>query len=103
MFAIIETGGKQYKVEMGQTVEIEKLDLEVGKEVIFDKVLLVGDDKSTNVGTPYVMGSKVAGNVVDQGKGDKITVFKMKPKKRYMKKQGHRQLFTAVEITKISV
>ena len=102
MFAIIETGGKQYKVEKGQTVEIEKLDLEVGKKVIFDKVLLVGDDESTNVGTPYVTGSVVSGKVIEQGKGDKITVFKMKPKKRYMKKQGHRQKFTAVEITTIT-
>ena len=91
MFAIIETGGKQYKVEKGQFVEIEKLDLEAGKEVVFDKVLLVGDDNSTNVGTPYVMGSKVSGKVVEHGKGDKIKVFKMKPKKRYQKTQGHRQ------------
>jgi len=101
MFAIIETGGKQYKVEVGQVVEIEKLDLDEGKKVVFDKVLLVGDDKETKVGTPFVMGSTVEGKVVEHGKADKITVFKMKPKKRYMKKQGHRQTFTAVEITTV--
>lgn len=101
MFAIIETGGKQYKVEKGTTLEIEKLTEETGKTITFEQVLLISDDKATKVGKPYVSGAKVTGKILDQTRGDKIIVFKKKPKKRYEKKQGHRQDITVVEITDI--
>ncbi len=101
MFAVIETGGKQYKVEKGTQLEIEKLDEEAGKTITFDKVLLTSDDKTTKVGTPLVSGAKVTGKVLEQKRGEKIVVFKKKAKKRYEKKQGHRQELTVVEITEV--
>lgn len=101
MYAIIEACGKQYKVVEGDTVFFEKLDTEEGKKVTFDKVILVSDDKKVQVGNPYVKGVKVEGKVVSHGKGKKIIVFKMKPKKNERKKQGHRQPYTKVEITAI--
>ncbi len=101
MYAIIEACGKQYKVEKGSIVYFEKLDAEKGKKVTFDKVLLVSD-KETKIGTPYVDGIKVEGKIVDHVKGEKIKVFKYKPKKDYRKTIGHRQNYTKVEITNIS-
>ncbi|MGP4071390.1 50S ribosomal protein L21 [Piscibacillus sp. B03] len=101
MYAIIETGGKQIKVEEGQSVFIEKLDAEAGEEVTFDKVLFVGGD-NVKVGSPLVDGATVTGKVDKQGKGRKITVFKYKPKKNYKRKQGHRQPYTKVTIEKIN-
>ena len=101
MYAIIEACGKQYKVVEGDVVFFEKLDVEEGKKVTFDKVMLVSDDKEVKVGNPYVKGVKVEGKVVSHGKGKKIIVFKMKPKKNERKKQGHRQPYTKVEITAI--
>lgn len=101
MFAIIETGGKQHKVENGTILEIEKLLEDKGKTVTFDKVLLISDGASTKIGTPFLEGASVTGKVVNQTKGDKIIVFKKKAKKRYERKQGHRQCITVVEITEI--
>jgi large subunit ribosomal protein L21 len=101
MLAVIETGGKQYKVEKGTVLEIEKLPEEAGKTVTFDQVLLVSDGKTNKVGTPFVAGAKVTGKVLDQTKADKIIVFKKKPKKRYERTQGHRQQLTVVEITEV--
>ena len=101
MYAIIESCGKQYKVAEGDVVFFEKLDVEEGKKVTFDKVVLVSDDKKVEVGVPYVKGIKVEGKVVSHGKGKKIIVFKMKAKKNYRRKQGHRQPYTKVEITGI--
>ena len=103
MYAIIEACGKQYKVLEGDTVFFEKLDAEVGQNVSFDKVILVSDNKEVKVGDPYVKGMKVEGKVISHGKGKKIIVFKMKPKKNERKKQGHRQPFTKVEITSIKL
>ena len=103
MYALIETCGKQYKVEKGEKVFFEKLDVEEGKKVVFDKVILVSDDKEIQVGTPYVKGVKVEGKVVKHGKAKKILVFKMKAKKNERKKQGHRQPYTQVEITSIKL
>ena len=100
MYAIIESCGKQYKVAEGDVVFFEKLDAEEGKKVTFDKVVLVSDEK-VQVGNPYVKGVKVEGKVVAHGKGKKIIVFKMKAKKNYRRKQGHRQPYTKVEITAI--
>lgn len=101
MYAIIEACGKQYKVVEGDVVFFEKLDTEEGKKVTFDKVMLVSDDNKVQIGNPYVKGVKVEGKVISHGKGKKIIVFKMKPKKNERKKQGHRQPYTKVEITAI--
>ena len=101
MYAVIEACGKQYKVVEKDVVFFEKLDAEEGKKVTFDKVMLVSDNGKVQVGNPYVKGVKVEGKVVSHGKGKKIIVFKMKPKKNERKKQGHRQPYTKVEITAI--
>ena len=103
MHAIIETGGKQYKVAEGDTLFIEKLPVEAGEAVTFDKVLAVIDGENVTVGTPVVEGAKVEATVDKNGKGKKIVVFKYKPKKGYRRKQGHRQPYTKVTIGKISV
>ena len=100
--AIIKTGAKQYKVAQGDLIEVEKIDGEQGKNIIFNDVLFVGDEKEAAVGMPVVKGAKVEGKIIEQKKGDKVTGIKHKAKKRYMKKMGHRQLLTKVEITKIS-
>lgn len=102
MYAVIESCGKQYKVAEGDVVFFEKLDVEEGKKVSFDKVVLVSEEGKVQVGSPYVKGAKVEGKVVAHGKGKKIIVFKMKPKKNYRRKQGHRQPYTKVEITSIN-
>lgn len=100
MYAIIETGGKQYKVTEGEKIRVEKLDAEVDSTVVIDKVLLVGGD-TVKVGTPTVEGAKVEAKVVRQGKAKKVIVYKYKPKTGYHKKNGHRQLFTELRITSI--
>lgn len=100
MFAIIETGGKQYKVKAGDEVLVEKLDAEVGQTVEFD-ALYVENEGQISVGTPVVEGVKVKAEVVEHGKGKKIVVFKYKPKKRQKTKQGHRQPYTKLRITNI--
>ena len=101
MYAIIESCGKQYKVAQGDIVFFEKLETEEGKKVTFDKVILVSEEGKVQVGNPYVKGVKVEGKVVSHGKAKKIIVFKMKAKKNYRRKQGHRQPYTKVEITGI--
>ena len=103
MYAIIESCGKQYKVAEGDVVFFEKLDAEEGKQVTFDKVVLVSDDGKVQVGNPYVKSVKVEGKVVSHGKAKKILVYKMKPKKNYRRMQGHRQPYTKVEITSIKL
>ena len=100
MYAIIATGGKQYRVSEGDVLYIEKIDAEVDSTVSFD-ALLVENEGDVKVGTPVVEGVKVEGKVVAQGRGEKIIVFKYKAKKNYRRKQGHRQPYTKVEITKI--
>ena len=101
MFAVIETGGKQYKVNEGDVIFVEKLDVNEGDSVTFDKVLAVGEGAELKVGAPYVEGATVAGTVEKNGKQKKVIVYKMKPKKGYRRTQGHRQPYTKVEITKI--
>ena len=103
MHAIIETGGKQYKVAQGDTLFIEKLPQEAGETVTFDKVLAILDGDNATIGAPVVEGAKVEASIVKNGKGKKILVFKYKPKKGYRKRQGHRQPYTKVTIGKISV
>ncbi|MDV6377214.1 50S ribosomal protein L21 [Sporosarcina sp. GW1-11] len=102
MYAIIETGGKQIKVEAGQEIYIEKISGEAEEVVTFDKVLMVGGE-DIKVGAPFVEGATVTGTVVKQGRGKKITVFKYKPKKNYRKKQGHRQPYTKIVIDGINL
>ena len=100
MYAVIETGGKQQRVEKGAEIYVEKLDVNEGDTVTFDRVLMVGGDKM-NIGNPYVEGATVEAKVVKHGRQKKIIVFKMKPKKNYRRKQGHRQPYTKLEITNI--
>jgi large subunit ribosomal protein L21 len=101
MYAIIETGGKQVKVEEGQAIYIEKLNVEAGEAVTFDKVLFIGGE-NVKVGSPVVAGATVTAKVEKQGRQKKIIVFKYKAKKNYHKKQGHRQPYTKVIIEKIN-
>ena len=101
MYAIIESCGRQYKVSEGDVVFFEKLDVEEGKKITFDNVVLVSDDNKVEVGAPYVKGVKVEGKVVAHGKHKKIIVYKYKAKKNYRRTQGHRQPYTKIEITKI--
>ena len=102
MYAIIETGGKQYKVQNGDQIKVEKLNVEDGAAVVFDKVLAAGEGADIKVGTPYLEGLTVEGKVVESGKGKKVVIFKYKAKKDYRKKQGHRQPYTLVEITAVA-
>jgi len=97
MYAVIETGGKQYRVQEGDVITVEKLNAQAGETVTFDKVLLMSDGKEVKVGTPY-LSEAVTGSVVENGKGEKVIIFKYKAKKDYRKKQGHRQPYTAVKI-----
>lgn len=100
--AVIKTGGKQYKVEKGSVIEIEKLPTEEGGEVVFEDVLLYEDGSKLTMGAPTIPQIAVVGKVLEQKKGDKIIIFKYKRRKRYSKKQGHRQRLTVVEITGIT-
>lgn len=101
MYAVIKTGGKQYRVQQGDVIFVEKLNAQADEAVTFDEVLLVGDADQSKVGTPVVEGAKVEGKVLSQVKGKKIVVYKYKAKKNERKKQGHRQPYTKVEITAI--
>ena len=101
MYAIIESCGKQYKVQEGDVVFFEKLDVEEGKKVTFDNVVLLANDKDVKVGTPYVKNCKVEGTVVSHGKDKKIIVYRYKAKKNHRRTQGHRQPYTKVEIKSI--
>ena len=98
MYAVVATGGKQYKVQEGQVLQVEKIDGDVGAPVTFDQVLLFNDGENLNVGQPVLENATVSGHIVEQGKARKIIVFKYKRRKRYRRKQGHRQQFTAVKI-----
>ncbi len=102
MYAIIETGGKQYKVQEGDVLYIEKLEVEEGETVNFDKVMAVSKEDGLSVGSPILDGASVEAKVVSHGKAKKIIIFKMKAKKGYRKKQGHRQPYTKVQIDKIN-
>ncbi|NMP37744.1 MAG: 50S ribosomal protein L21 [Clostridiales bacterium] len=102
MYAIIETGGKQYKVEAGDTVFIEKLEVEQDSTITFDKVVAVGTDDGINVGAPYVKGATVTAKAIKNGKAKKIVVFTYKSKKNEKRKMGHRQPYTKVEISAIN-
>ena len=102
MYAVIKTGGKQYRVSEGDLLKVEKLDHEEGEEIVFDRVLAVSDDDGFQVGRPVLENAEVKAEVVEHGKNKKVEVFKFKPKKRYKKKTGHRQPFTRVKIEQIA-
>ncbi len=101
MYAVVATGGKQYKVQEGEILRVEKLAGEIGSLVAFDQVLMLSDGETVKVGQPVLEGAQVKGHIIEQGKNRKILVFKYKRRKRYRRKQGHRQLFTAVKIDAI--
>ena len=103
MYAIIQTGGKQYRVAPGDVLRVERLGGERGDEVVLDQVLLVADGANVQVGAPLVEGASVRGEIMRQGKAKKILVFKKKRRKNYRRKQGHRQLFTALQVKEIIV
>lgn len=103
MYAIVQTGGKQYRVEEGRTLRVEKLPVEKGGQVLFEQVLLVSSGGEVRVGTPFVNGCLVRGKAVSQGRSRKVIVFKYKAKKNYRRKQGHRQPFTEVLVEKIEL
>jgi large subunit ribosomal protein L21 len=98
MYAIIRTGGKQYKVAPGEKLRVEQLPAEVGSEIVLDQVLMVGDGESVRLGAPVVAGATVKATVVAHGRGEKLTIFKMKRRKNYRRHQGHRQGFTELKI-----
>ena len=102
MYAVIETGGKQYRVQEGDVITVEKLNVSAGDDITFDKVLLLNDGEKVQVGTPIVESAKVFGTVVENGKGEKVIIFKYKSKKDYRKKQGHRQPYTMIKIESLS-
>ncbi len=102
MYAVLETGGKQYRVKEGDVINVEKINAEIGSEVVLDKVLLVKKDENLKVGTPY-LDAKVICEVLDQFKGEKIIVFKYKRRKGYRRKKGHRQLYTKLKVKTIEL
>jgi large subunit ribosomal protein L21 len=103
MYAVVETGGKQYKVSAGETIQVEKLPLQVGQQVELDRVLLVSEEGQVRVGDPTVEGARVMATVAGQGKSRKVIVFKYKPHNRYRRKAGHRQTHTRLRIDQIIV
>ena len=100
MYAVIETGGKQYRVQPGDVISVEKLNVSAGEEIKFDKVLVMGEGADVKVGTPY-LDAAITGKVVENGRGKKVIIYKYKAKKDYRKKQGHRQPYTMVEIIEV--
>ena len=101
MYAVIQTGGKQYRVKSGEQVKVESLTADVGAAVSFDQVLMLGEGEGVKVGAPFVSGAKVKATVVSHGRGEKVRIFKMRRRKHYAKSQGHRQNFTEVRIDEI--
>ena len=102
MYAVIKTGGKQYRVATGEKIKIEQIPAEVGTEITLDQVLMVGEGESVKIGAPLVSGAKVTAKVIAQGRGPKVLIFKMRRRKHYQKHQGHRQGFTELEISGIA-
>ncbi|HQU98919.1 MAG TPA: 50S ribosomal protein L21 [Nitrosomonas sp.] len=102
MYAVIITGGKQYRVQVGEKLKVEKLSVEAGSELVLDQVLMVSNNDQVSVGSPLLSGAKVNATVLSQGRHDKIRIFKMRRRKHYQKHQGHRQYYTEIQITGIS-
>jgi large subunit ribosomal protein L21 len=102
MYAVIKTGGKQYKVVAGEKIKIEQISADVGGQITIDQVLAVGEGADLKVGTPWVAGANVVATVLSQGRHDKVRIFKMRRRKHYQKRQGHRQNFTEIEISAVN-
>jgi large subunit ribosomal protein L21 len=102
MYAVVKTGGKQYRVSAGEKLKIEQIAAEVGQEIVLDQVLVVADGDALKMGTPLVTGATVKAKVLSQGRGDKVRIFKMRRRKHYRKSQGHRQNYTEIEILGIA-
>lgn len=102
MYAVIKTGGKQYRVAAGEKIKVEQIPADVGSEITLDQVLMVGEGESVKIGTPLVSGAKVTAKVLAHGRGEKVKIFKMRRRKHYQKHQGHRQNFTEIEISGIA-
>ena len=102
MYAVIESGGKQHRVEPGEVLQLEKLNIDAGDTVDFDKVMMIGEGDKVQIGAPYVDGGKVTAEVIKHGRGDKVTIIKMKRRKHYRRQAGHRQHYTEVKITDIT-
>ncbi|MDB5890459.1 MAG: rplU [Polaromonas sp.] len=98
MYAVIKTGGKQYKVATGEKIKVEQIAADVGQEIVIDQVLAVGEGSAITVGTPLVLGATVTVTVLSQGRHDKVRIFKMRRRKHYQKRQGHRQNYTELQI-----
>ena len=101
MYAVIKTGGKQYRVEQGDTLALERLDGDTGAQVSFDEVLLLGSDDATQIGRPLIQGASVKATIVEQGRAKKVIIFKFRRRKNYVRRNGHRQELTAVKIDSI--
>jgi large subunit ribosomal protein L21 len=102
MYAVVASGGKQYKVEAGEILRVEKIDGEIGAQVAFDQVLMLSDGENVHIGRPVLADVAVNGHIIEQSKAKKILVFKYKRRKRYRRKQGHRQYYTAIKIDSIT-
>ena len=102
MYAVVKTGGKQYRVSAGEKLRIEQIPAEVGQEIVLDQVLVIADGDALKMGTPFLAGAQVKAKVLEHGRGDKVHIFKMKRRKHYRKSQGHRQNYTEIEILGIA-
>jgi len=102
MYAVVKTGGKQYRVSAGEKIKVEQIPADIGAEIVLDQVLLVGDGDAVKIGTPLVSGTTVRAKVLAHGRGEKVRIFKMRRRKHYRKTQGHRQNFTEIEILGIA-
>jgi large subunit ribosomal protein L21 len=101
MYAVIKTGGKQYRVQAGEKIKVEQIPADVGSQIVLDQVLMVGSGDAVTIGKPLVAGALVNATVVSQGRHDKVTIFKMRRRKHYQKRQGHRQNYTEIQIGEI--
>ena len=102
MYAVIKTGGKQYRVSAGQKLKVEQIPADVGAEVTLDQILMVGEGESVKIGAPFIAGASVKATVVSHGRHDKVKIFKMRRRKHYQKRQGHRQNYTELQINAIA-
>jgi len=102
MYAVIKTGGKQYRVAPGEKIKIEQIPADVGSQIVIDQVLMVGEGESVKVGNPLVSGAKVTATVMSHGRGDKVRIFKLRRRKHYQKTQGHRQNYTEIRVEAIT-
>ena len=102
MYAVIKTGGKQYRVQAGEKLKIEQIPADVGSQIVLDQVLMVGAGETVTIGTPLLAGAQVSATVLSQGRADKVRIFKMRRRKHYQKRQGHRQNYTEIQIGAIT-